>query len=369
MTNLSEIRRRAHAQYLIPKTSGGLPAVAATRSFSRRFISVLGGLILLYLLFAIVVDPRRDFGTGIFPVVSLDSRGDKMRLFDQYNQRKAVEGIVVGSSRSMMLGCDELDAKTRWRWFNFSVDSARAEDYLAIYRWAKSKDSRITALVVGLDVEALHDRIDFDGRLKANPGLMGALGGGKPSAYRKTTDFLAMMKTVFSRYYLHDEFRSLLVALRPRPAFSAFGEDGVLRYVQWDGERAAGRFDLQKNIKESREEYVRRLDHMQGLSAKRKNQIESLVKEAQRDKVQVVLWITPVHPEVAKFLARETAYVTRLEETRSFVEQLRTEFTIPVFDLSNSAAFDGTDSGWYDGGHIDQENAERVINRLVTALR
>ena len=139
--------------------------------------------------------------------------------------------------------------------------------------------------------------------------------------------------------------------------------------MQWEGERAAGRFDLQQNLKKSREEYRRRFDQMQGLSAERKTQIETLLREARRDRVQVVLWITPIHPELAASLARETGYVTGLKETRIFAEKLRTEFAIPVFDLSTPAAFDGTDSGWYDGAHIDEENAARVVARLATALR
>src|ERR1035438_3833214 len=114
--------------------SASLPPVAVKRPFSRRFLFVLGGLVLLHLSLAILIDPRRDFGTGIFPVISLDSRRDKMKRFEEYNRRKAVDGIVLGSSRSMKLACGELDAKTGLRWFNFSVDSARAEDYLAIYR-------------------------------------------------------------------------------------------------------------------------------------------------------------------------------------------------------------------------------------------
>jgi hypothetical protein len=108
---------------------------------------------------------------------------------------------------------------------------------------------------------------------------------------------------------------------------------------------------------------------MQSLSATRKAQVETLLSEARRDHVQIVLWITPIRPEVAAFLASETSYVARLEETRIFAKKLGTDFSIPVFDFSNPAAFDATDSGWDDGAHIDEENSRRVADRVVTGLK
>lgn len=354
---------------MIPASLNLVAPKSAGRPFSRRFLGVLGGLVLLYLGIALMIDPRRDFGTDLFPAVSLDSRRDKIRLFEEYNRRGAVEGIVLGSSRSMKLACSELDAITGSRWFNFSVDSARAEDYLAIYRWARARDPRLGTLLIGLDVEALHDNLEMDDRLKANQVLMSALDGNRPSAYRRTTDFLGLMKTVFSRYYAQDVLRSLRAALRPAPALMAFDKDGLLHYGLWEGERSAGRFQLTKHLEESHEEYRLRFVRMQGLSARRKNQIETLIMEAQRDRVRVVLWMTPLHPDLAAFLDRETRYAKLLDETRIFAERVRVEFGIPVLDLSTPAAFQGTDSGWYDGGHMDEGNSKRVVDRLATAIR
>ena len=144
---------------------------------------------LLALGLALVVDPRGDFGTGMFPCVALDSRRDKMRLFEDYNRRGAVHGIVLGSSRSMLLSCSKLGANSKLRWFNFSVDSARTEDYLAIYRWVRNRDSRLGRLIIGLDVEALHDHCEMDSRLKANSGLMRSLGGGRQGATAQQLTF------------------------------------------------------------------------------------------------------------------------------------------------------------------------------------
>ncbi len=330
---------------------------------------MLGSLVLLYLGVTLLVDPRCHFGTSIFPCLTLDSRRDKMRLFAEYNRLAPIEGLILGSSRSMKLSCAELQKSTGLRWFNFSVDSARTEDYLAIYRWTRASDAKLKALVIGLDVEALHDLNELDDRLKSNPALMAVLDDARPSVYSRTSDFLGLMKTVFSRYFAQDVLRSVRAAFVRLPASSTFDSDGFLHYIQWEDERAAGTFDLRKNLEKSRAEYRQRFIEMQGLSVRRRAHVERLIKEVQQDNVQVVLWITPVHTDLAAFLDRTTGYSKRLEETRLFAVRLQVEYGLPVLDFSTPSTFGATDAGWYDGGHMDEDNALLVVDRLTKELK
>ncbi len=324
---------------------------------------------MLYVGLALLLDPRREFGTGLLPGVTLDSRLDKMRLFKEYNRQGAVEGIVLGSSRAMKLSCDELEKVLGLRWFNFSVDSARAEDYLAIYRWVRSSGARPKVLVIALDVEALHDSEPLDGRLRANPGLMVALDDSRSSAQQRVMVLLRLLKGVFSTHYVRDMLLSLRVAVVRPPAWVTFDTDGFLHYVQWEKDRAAGKLDFQTNLERSYEEYRRRFADMQGLSTVRKDQVATLIREAQQDGVRIVLWITPVHPKLAAFLDRETPYNKRLDETRVFVEGLRRDAQVPVVDFSVPGSFTDTADGWYDGAHMDEKNSNLVTGRLATELR
>jgi hypothetical protein len=342
----------------------------ASRGFSRTFLVWLSALFLAYLALAVWVDPRGDFGVRAFPIVALDSRKEKMDLFDRWNRARPVEGLVLGSSRSMKIDPADLSDLTSERWFNFAVDSARAEDYLAIYRWAHQRDPALRALLVGLDVEAFHDRADYDDRLKSDPGLMRALeGGGSTRASSRAADELGRLKSVLSRYYAEDMVRSLRAAVRPAPPHMNFDGAGFLHYGLWEAQRAAGTFDMKSHLAASREEYLRRFREMRGLSVTRRQRLVALLREALRDRVRVVVWITPIHPDLANYLGRETSYRELLAATRDFAAKATSEAGIPFYDFSTPEAFGGDGGGWYDGGHIDENNSRRIMRAVAASLK
>ena len=105
-------------------------------AYSKVFLGVLVAVVIAYGLTAYLIDPRGDFAAERFPTVLFDARREKVKSFAKYNEMEPVTGIILGSSRSMKLAGRRLDTATGRRWFNFSVDSARVEDYVAIYNWA-----------------------------------------------------------------------------------------------------------------------------------------------------------------------------------------------------------------------------------------
>src|SRR5438128_1064149 len=104
----------------------------------RVLVLTLVALCSAYLALVRVVDPRGEFRTGLFPRVTADARRDKMELFLRLQHRMPIEGLVLGSSRSMKLRPSTLKKETGLSFFNYSVEGAKAEDYLAIFRWAVS---------------------------------------------------------------------------------------------------------------------------------------------------------------------------------------------------------------------------------------
>lgn len=333
---------------------------------------LLGSFVASYLLCAVVIDPRGYFNVNIFPVVTLDSRLDKMKLFVSFNQQRPVEGLVLGSSRSMKICPSELLERVGQRFFNFSVDSARVEDYVALYRWARSRDPQLKTVLIALDVEALHDDDQLNVRLKNNPALMWALdqGARRSPAGTELQDGLCRLKEIFSRHYTRDMVLSVLAPFRPRDtSFMTFDIDGFLHYPLWEREVSERTFSLRAHVADSREEYKRRFGGMLDLSKRRRHLLEELFREARRDGVVVVLWITPIHPDVADYLSRETRYRLVLEKTRTYVNALRVSYGIRTYDFSSPALFGGTNSGWYDGAHIDATNASVIAVRLSAGLK
>ena len=120
-------------------------------------------------LFSGLVDARGQFGTGLFPVVVSRTRADKSRLFLDFQRQQPVNGLVIGSSRSMRVAPAYLTARTGLRFFNFGVDDARAEDYLAIERWVRAHGGVPRLAVMGLDIEALHDDDEPDPEFLTDP--------------------------------------------------------------------------------------------------------------------------------------------------------------------------------------------------------
>src|SRR3989442_7710054 len=95
--------------------------------FVVLFLTAVAGVAVFLVGLARLVDPRDDFGTGVFPVVVSDARREKLEQFVTYNRERPVEGIVLGSSRSMKLGPRSLEAGLRPRLLQPSVHSCRGE--------------------------------------------------------------------------------------------------------------------------------------------------------------------------------------------------------------------------------------------------
>jgi len=323
-----------------------------------------------------IVDPYGEFGTGVFPPLEPDMRSEKMRLFRAYEAAGPPEGLILGSSRSMKVSPRALERATGRRFFNFAVDNARAEDDLAIYRWVRAQGARLAVVVIGLDVEALHNDDRPEASLLASEPLMRALGPEAPHG-RGLLDPLREFGPVrtFKRYKdaftiraLGDAVRSVGLSLRPasRPLpLMEFEPDGYLRYRRWERERREGTFRFDQDIERCLTKSQARFDGMTGLSARRRAYLRQLVSEARSDGTRVIVWITSLHPLTTRYLAAHTAYPALLADTRAYEQALAGEEKVAVFDFSRPESYEGTASGWYDCIHIDESNAERVTAALL----
>jgi hypothetical protein len=348
--------------------------------FLALFLAVCGGLALAYAGAIRLVDPHGDFGTGLFPVVELDARAEKMRLFEAYRAAAAPEGLVLGSSRAMKLSPRTLEAETGYRFFNFAVDNARAEDDLAVYRWVRQQGVPIKMLVIGLDVEALHDDDKPDPGLVRNDGLVRALlGGGLPepgivaSVPRSgLVRRLKKYKSTFTIEYASDALRAMRLRLQPRSRplpLLEFEEDGYLRYRRWEIERAAGSFRFDRDLERCLTKYLTRFDRMSGLSRRRRIYLHRLVDEARADGARVLLWITSLHPLTARYLETHTSYAMLLQATRAYEEAIARDEDVATYDFSRPESYEGDASGWYDCAHVDEANADRIAIAMADGLR
>lgn len=328
-------------------------------------VSLMAGL---YLALVIVIDPRADFETGRFPAVVQDVRAVKMRLFRAALQHEPITGLVLGSSRSMKLNPADLQRRTGQPFFNFAVDNARTEDYLAIYRWVKAQGTHPRLMIIGVDIEDLHDNNTPNDQLVCNDALYRYAQGRQP-AWAPIAHALAWgkrVKAAFSTRYAGDIVKSVTLTLHHADTtpFMAFTGDGYLRYHRWERERQQGTFNAELTIAGSVEEYQRRMTGMHRLSPTRQRDLEQLIREAENDHAEVVLWLTPLHPRVRQQLDATTRYPALLSEAQQYLAELGRQPGVRAVDLHDITRY-GSITDWYDGAHVNEINAHRIIIRLT----
>jgi len=332
----------------------------------RTFLLALAALALLYAFVVQTVDPRGDFNRRPTAGVILDAQAEKVKSFAAYAARGPVDGLILGSSRSMKIDPQALQAETGLRFFNFAIEGARAEDYLALYRWVRAQGARPRVILIGLDIEALHS----DNRPESRQPLPGTAPANTGDPSERFSRWLARERKIFGASYLGDAIRA--VAFLPwssRLPYYAFGPDGYLRYPQFEAQRARGTFNLDRRIADCLTLYLERFQDMTGLSPGRRAAFEELVRETRSDNARVVIWLTTLHPRTVDYLARRTRYAELLAQVGAYAAGLACEPTVRVLDLSSGERYGATASGWYDCGHIDEDNAARVTALLAAAIR
>jgi hypothetical protein len=328
----------------------------------RDFLTATALLFLAAALVFRIVDPRDDFETGLFPVIIRDSRIEKMRLFSADEASRAVQGLILGSSRSMKLAPDVLQARTGLRFFNFAVDSGRAEDDLAIFRWVRQQGVRPALLVIGLDVEALHNDDVPDEELQKNRELERALTGRDDRLHLFWT-----YKRAFTPTYFTDTIMSIRRRLWPAVPMYSLDPDGRLRNPDIDRQRAAGTFDFTRQIAPCLDLYVARFQGMTALSPARKRDLEQVIADEKAAGGRTIVWITPLHPRTARYLESRTEYARLLRLTRAYLDELRAS-GVTTYDFSEPDRYGGTLTDWDDCGHTDEIQSDQIAAALTPKL-
>ena len=313
-----------------------------------------------------IVDARGQFGTGIFPVVVSQTRAEKSRLFSAFHAAQPVDGLVIGSSRSMRVAPSFLSARTGRRFFNFGVDDARAEDYLAIERWVRSHGAAPRLVIIGLDIEALHDDDQPDPEFLTDARFRRIVDG-----YDDGWTALRSYKSVFTVWYALDTLASLRVSLRHdrRPRYR-FEQDGRLRNDTLDAERARGEPVFADNLDACVDVYIRRFAKMKTLSARRRAYVERTLAEIHAAGGRSLVWLTPLHPVAIARLQETTRYRELRRQAVDYLAQLRSVAGVDTLDLSDPDLFGGVRSiEWDDCAHPDDAEEGRIAVRLADALQ
>ncbi len=309
-----------------------------------------------------LINPVRDFASASpFPAVRSDYRAEKIDLFDRFLTASGpAEGLILGSSRSMLLNGERLHAQTGLSYFNFGLASAKAEDFLAALRWVTRRQGHAPKrIILGVDVESLRDAQAHGDSLHPLREL--ATGPEPPLSYART-----LTGRIFTWSYARDAAFSVYLSMRPRPAAVRFAMDGTLQYAQRDAQRRAGTFSLEAGMAGCMADCRTKIESTRELSATQVRYLCETVRELTDSGAHVTLWLTGPHPRTASHMAEGTAYAQLVAETRRLLNSLQRPNVVAV-DLHDPSSYGGDSAGWYDCNHFDDSAAIRVEHLLMKA--
>jgi len=90
----------------------------SVRVFLLQFFAAFLVIFSVYVATAVVVNPRGYFPPRLFPQPAQHSRPEKIALFLAYSRNVSIDGLVLGSSRSMLISPAELDGPLSAHFFN-----------------------------------------------------------------------------------------------------------------------------------------------------------------------------------------------------------------------------------------------------------
>lgn len=310
------------------------------------------------------VDPYGEFGSGHFRSVVMDSRREKVLLFKAFARQGATDGLILGTSRSMLLRPSALAAALGpgSRVFNFAVENGHAEDFLAIYNNVRSEGANPRWVVIGLDVPSLHSDNIRD-QMFDRSALKDYLSTRDKVQQHRAWQSILNVNAIFTKDYCLDSFKAIWMEFRHRRPATGFTADG---YEQ-DGAGGAiigGTFSGKTGLDAGVAAYKARLAGMTRLSALRVGYLKQLVSDARNRGARVTIWLTPVHPRLEEAILDNTNYGTLTAELRDLGRALAAQGA-ECEDFTRLEAFGGSELAWYDATHMDSRNLDMVARRLA----
>ena len=343
-----------------PASSQPVSASTASRRFCVQCLAMcaLGFAAIATLNF--VVNPYAQYPTRLFRPLVQTSRSQKVEILKRLSPPP--EGLVLGSSRVLKLEPDYLESKTGIRFCNVGVNYGKVEDYLAMLRLYEETYGRSPRMVViGLDIHGFSDSIPTDARLLSNPLLSAQVPDVIPFAdrFHRWEELLSWQQTKMS-----------LKSLRSRGADDAapiksFRDDGLIVYHQREQQIAEGDYDFEGALDYNRNEYKHLFLGYDQLSLKRAETFFKIADYCRRNRSQLAVFLTPLHPRLQQHLVESTSFSSRKKQVTEFVRSQAMHHGFAFVDLSTVSAFDGDEQAFVDGIHPLEPNTRLMIDRIV----
>ncbi|MCA9216232.1 MAG: hypothetical protein KDB27_24355 [Planctomycetales bacterium] len=329
------------------------------RVFCGAAIAIVAICLFIVAAFNFVVDPYAQYPSNVVPPIVQTSRAQKVELLAA--MKPEPEGLVLGSSRVMKLEPQFLKEQTGLSFFNAGVNFGKPEDCLALLRYYRDLSGHEPKLVVlGIDVSAFSDHNKADSRLLANPALLPYVKDWVPFSdrFQRWRELLSWQQTKMSITSLRRKADSESGDLQIR-------DDGLLVYTQREREISEGTYDFQSALEYNKREYKQLLLGFETVSRRRLQMLVAIAEECSRGGCELVVFFTPMHPELYQYVDEATEIVARKRELHVHISELADKCGFSFVDLSTIDTFDGDPAQFVDGVHPLEPNTRKMIQRIL----
>jgi hypothetical protein len=323
--------------------------------FLLSIILWLGVSSAIYGAVALVINPNQTGPLHFFAPALVDDRVPKTDLFRKFASSGPVDGLVLGSSRTLSISPRLLASLTGKRYFNFAISAAKMSEVEGIYEDVLRTGAHPRHVVIGLDVNYLLARKKVEERQLAI--ARGAL-------VPRLAQLLLDLRTVYTVEYAHDMFLwfEYQAGMIPPKAGNTFDPDGT-RVA--DGRRVVSREQVQGAVSGCAGLMHTQFARYDGLSEIQFAELRKLLARAAADGARVEFFTTPFNPNVQSEMVEGTAYnELRDAAMQRLTEELR-PFHSSVHDLAKMSSLPSGEEGWSDCVHYSEQIGEAIIRQIL----
>jgi hypothetical protein len=329
---------------------------------ARSLGLALGVPLILAGLLNFLVNPLGLYSFHILPATEQNLRRFKYEQVRDSGLKPT--SVILGSSRVMTMRSSDVEQHLGGACYNFSMQSAAAEDWYAALRLlVDDLGAPVEDVILGVDFEAF------------NPAI--------------PTMSESRYFAEFSKYLVHTKLRSrwldqwsLLLSSEQLDATKGVlttqlqrGRESQNKVVEPDGTLllrhreeliASGRFDLDDVLDARVRKYASRSLRLAGYerpSEERLQYLADLLDFCDQRDIRLHVYITPYHPRLWDTL-RPLPGIEVLRETRRRVQQQCAMHGVYVVDFSRADRFGADPREFYDEIHMWPSNQARLLQTL-----
>jgi hypothetical protein len=323
------------------------------------FLLRVGTFALIYALAALVIDPRQEGSLHLVPASLLDDRTPKTNLFKEFTSNGPVEGLVLGSSRTLAISPRLLSQLTGLRYFNFAISGASISDVAKVYESVLQNGSHPKNIIVGLDINALLGRRKVEER---------QIAVAKGAVVAGVTQLLLDVRKSFSVDFAHDMILSLALAahlIKPASVnvFDAAGTSlphGTGFPSEEDYRRSVSTCAATLHAQFARYDMVSEL---------RFAELDALLGRASADGAKVDIFITPVNPAAQQQLTEGTLYEVLRKDVMLRLSRETGKVHFTIHDFADLSFLQGGAAGWADCVHVTGQNGNGIVRAMLSPGR